>query len=326
MTMRWEDERYVRVYIRDTTDWLALGWEAQALFVLTLRKVDRAGLLDLGRHGARGLASVVAMPVEVVERALAVLLEDGCVAISGTTLVVPNFIEAQEAAQSDAQRKRESRSKARDLAAAFGDKKSRNVTNGHDTGQKVTSGHSRSQLVTPSCAVPSRTVPSLAQEELLAASPNDSPPAPAVVSVLPCVGQGPSEYEVTELQVALWREAYPGIDVLGEVRKARAWLEANPTRRKTHRGMPAFLVSWLNRAQNGSRGGTRPAGIGDMGTDYRRKWWHDLTAEQAAQFNRERCAIDPDLDGVPLDAVGLHRPDEIAALIERWKTRRVEAA
>jgi hypothetical protein len=78
---------------------------------------------------------------------------------------------------------------------------------------------------------------------------------------------------------------------------------------------------WLGR-----KNGRAPPGIGDMGTDYRRKWWHDLTAEQAAQFNRERCAIDPDLDGVPLDAVGIHEPDEIAALIERWKTRRVEAA
>jgi hypothetical protein len=93
------------------------------------------------------------------------------------------------------------------------------------------------------------------------------------VSVLPCVGQGPSEYEVTELQVALWREAYPGIDVLGEVRKARAWLEANPTRRKTHRGMPAFLVSWLNRAQDRGAGGSAPRTAANergrqLGTDF----------------------------------------------------------
>jgi hypothetical protein len=162
--MRWEDERYVRVYVRDTADWLALGWEAQSLLVLTMRKVDRAGLLELGRAGVRGLAAVVGMPLDVVERALPVLLEDGCVVLNGSTLVVPNFIEAQEAAQSDAHRKRESRARARDRAAASVRTESRNVT---DAGRNVTtepdpvtSGHVGSQSVTPNCAVPSRAVPS----------------------------------------------------------------------------------------------------------------------------------------------------------------------
>jgi hypothetical protein len=173
MTMRWEDERYVRVYTRDSADWLALGWEAQALFVLTLRKVDRAGILDFGRHGVRGLASVVAMPVEVVERALAILVEDGCVKVSGTRLVVPNFIEAQEAPSSDAQRKRESRGRARDLAAAFGDTGSQSVTSGHENGQKVTAGHTRSQPVTPSCAVPSCTEEK--KSEPLRLAPSEAP-------------------------------------------------------------------------------------------------------------------------------------------------------
>ena len=57
--MRWDDERYVRLYTRDTTDWLALSWQAQGLFVLILRKVNRAGVIDLGRAGKRGLAAHV---------------------------------------------------------------------------------------------------------------------------------------------------------------------------------------------------------------------------------------------------------------------------
>lgn len=161
--MRWEDERYVRVYVRDTADWLALGWEAQALFMLSMRKCDRAGLLDLGKAGTRGLAALVGMPHEVVQRALPTLVEDGCVSLNGSTLVIRNFIEAQEASQSDAQRKRESRGRARDRAA----------TSGHESGQvvevesrtvtaspgSVTSGHAESQVVTPSCAVPCRAEP-----------------------------------------------------------------------------------------------------------------------------------------------------------------------
>jgi hypothetical protein len=152
--MRWEDERYVRVYTRDTTDWVALGWEAQALFLLALRKLDRAGILELGKSGRRGLAALVGMPIEVVERVLPVLTEDGCLALNGSTLVAPNFIEAQEAKQSDAQRKRESRAAARDLAAA-------GVTNRDDSSRNVTGADEPPPLasvsVTPSCAVPSRT-------------------------------------------------------------------------------------------------------------------------------------------------------------------------
>ena len=36
--------------------------------------------------------------------------------------------------------------------------------------------------------------------------------------------------------------------MLGECRKAHAHIEASPAKRKTARGMPSFLVSWLNRA------------------------------------------------------------------------------
>jgi hypothetical protein len=57
--MDWENERYVRVYTRDTIDWVALGWEAQSLFLLLIRKVDRSGVLEIGKHGARGVAGLI---------------------------------------------------------------------------------------------------------------------------------------------------------------------------------------------------------------------------------------------------------------------------
>lgn len=164
--MRWEDERYVRIYTRDSVDWLGLSFIAQGLFCLILRKVDRAGLLKLGKHGKRAVAIVIGFPGDWprLEPALEELLADGCVQIRGEYLVVPNFIEAQEATQSDAQRKRESRGRARDVAAAAEvlnpDKTSDSVTPGHESGQEVTSGHKESQLVTPNHAVPCRAEPS----------------------------------------------------------------------------------------------------------------------------------------------------------------------
>ena len=116
--MRWGDERYVRIYCRDNGDWLALGWEAQALLCLSMRKTDRAGILDVGKNAARGLAAITGIPVEVVERALPILLEDGCLIASGTKLVWRNFLEAQEAPATDAQRAREARARARDKLAS----------------------------------------------------------------------------------------------------------------------------------------------------------------------------------------------------------------
>lgn len=113
--MRWEDERYVRIYTRDTPEWISLGWEAQSLFILLLRKLDRAGVLELGKSGARGLAALLRMPQDVTERALAALIEDGCVEQRGSNLVVPNFIEAQESTMSPSVRQKESRERRRDL-------------------------------------------------------------------------------------------------------------------------------------------------------------------------------------------------------------------
>lgn len=118
--MRWEDEQFVKVYTRDTGDWLALGWEAQALFLLLLRKVDRAGLLHVGRSRRRGVAGMTGMPLDVVERTLPVLLEDGCLKECEAGYLVPNFIAAQEARQSDRARKAAQRQKDRDIASAEG--------------------------------------------------------------------------------------------------------------------------------------------------------------------------------------------------------------
>ena len=155
--MRWEDERYVRAYTRDTLEWLALGWEAHALFWELLRKADRAGILELGRAGHVGISVATGIPIDVVERALPSLLRDGCVSERGTCLVIKNYIDAQEAKASDKQRQREHRAKARDLAL------SQNVTGqaiavtGCDEKSRTVTGcHADSVSVTPIRTEPSR--------------------------------------------------------------------------------------------------------------------------------------------------------------------------
>ena len=51
--------------------------------------------------------------------------------------------------------------------------------------------------------------------------------------------------------VAAWKVAYPGLDVVYEIKKAHAWEVANPERRKKQRGR--FLTNWLANVRNGDR-------------------------------------------------------------------------
>jgi hypothetical protein len=69
----------------------------------------------------------------------------------------------------------------------------------------------------------------------------------------PVVGKGKPRdglWRPSVSQLAEWAAAYPDLDTLAEIRKARQWILAVDRRRKTIRGMPAFLVGWFNRAQN----------------------------------------------------------------------------
>lgn len=52
-------------------------------------------------------------------------------------------------------------------------------------------------------------------------------------------------FSVYESQHKSYFEAYPGIDIISEYRKMCAWLDSNPTKRKSN--YPKFINNWLNR-------------------------------------------------------------------------------
>ncbi len=54
-------------------------------------------------------------------------------------------------------------------------------------------------------------------------------------------------YAIDGIALSKLRGAYPTIDVEAELRKMRAWLDANPRNRK--KDMHRFVVNWLNRAK-----------------------------------------------------------------------------
>jgi hypothetical protein len=116
LRLQWEEERYARVYCRDTLDWQALSWDAQALWCQLNRKATRSGRIDLGRIGRRGVAALLgrAELAQRLDQALQELLDDGCVVLEGSVLVIPDFVEAQEAVSSGAKRMRELRERQRE--------------------------------------------------------------------------------------------------------------------------------------------------------------------------------------------------------------------
>lgn len=155
--MNFEDEPYVRVYVRDTKTWLKLGFEGQAVLLFVLRKLDRAGVLDGIDEPAADVALLTGVPVAIVEAGLPRLLERGVLVLRGDRLIMPNYIEAQSCAKSDRLRQQEQRQRRRNDSLAdssasgavtIRDDSSRDVT-------AVTSRHEPSQDVTPILSVPS---------------------------------------------------------------------------------------------------------------------------------------------------------------------------
>lgn len=78
----------------------------------------------------------------------------------------------------------------------------------------------------------------------------DGADAPAEEVVIFLTLNDNSEYPVTCSQVQRWEALYPSVDVHQELRDMQGWLETHPKRRKTRRGILAFVNGWLSREQD----------------------------------------------------------------------------
>jgi len=102
------------------------------------------------------------------------------------------------------------------------------------------------------------------KEELLIGAP---PPDGALESVWEALVENfsPRLRELTlttvsQLSRDLSSADFSGVDVPAQLRAAARWERVNPTRKKTARGLPRFLVGWVERSQNSGRGaGASPA-------------------------------------------------------------------
>lgn len=59
-----------------------------------------------------------------------------------------------------------------------------------------------------------------------------------------------TEYPVSVEQCQEWAGLYPAVDVMQQLRGMKGWLDANPDRRKTKRGINSFIVRWLAKEQD----------------------------------------------------------------------------
>ncbi len=57
-----------------------------------------------------------------------------------------------------------------------------------------------------------------------------------------------TDWQPTDEQILGWQHAYPDVDIFAELNVMAVWLDANQPKRKTERGMPRFVNSWLSRA------------------------------------------------------------------------------
>lgn len=133
MPLDWENEDYVKLYVRDTPGFTALHHVTRAMFFELMRKVDLHGNLVCGPNYAREIASLIRWPAPDAEAAISELESAGHVCIGesddkiGVTVTITNYVDAQNAKQSGKQRVR----KYRKLQRA-------DVTHGNAEKQSVT--------------------------------------------------------------------------------------------------------------------------------------------------------------------------------------------
>lgn len=87
--------------------------------------------------------------------------------------------------------------------------------------------------------------------------PEESVSMPPVISL---ILNDKSLHDIFQSDIDGWKELYPAVDILQELRKMKGWLDSNPAKRKTQRGIKRFINGWLAREQDrnvvkGSRNG-----------------------------------------------------------------------
>lgn len=141
--------------------------------------------------------------------------------------------------------------------------------------EKKEGDESPSTPLAPSGQAAASEPPAASQPDNATAPPTASAGDPAngdgvpAVMTFPIVG-GATEWHLTAAKIVEYAEAFPALNIEAECRKALQWCRDNATKRKTAKGMPAFLFRWLGKAQNAQGGFTRNGYMHSNGTGSKR--------------------------------------------------------
>ena len=124
-----------------------------------------------------------------------------------------------------------------------------------------------------------------APEEAPAPSASQSP------TIIEVLTNSKEPYPITQEAADLFQASYPGVDVIAELNKMKAWSFANPKNRKTQAGMMRFINGWLAKQQDRS------------GTQINSRYQSDKPriANSALRPNSSREPYDPNVGCVVTD-------------------------
>lgn len=94
--------------------------------------------------------------------------------------------------------------------------------------------------------------------------PEPDKPVPDLSGILLPLNDKTS-YNVPLDKIALWKDTYPAVDIERELKRMIAWLDSNPSRRKTRKGICKFINTWLSKEQD--KGGRYKNGSRQHGKD-----------------------------------------------------------
>ncbi len=105
-------------------------------------------------------------------------------------------------------------------------------------------------------------------------------------------------YEVYPSEIQDNESLYPAVDVRQQYRKMIGWSNSNPKRRKTRKGMPRFINSWLSGEQDKGSSRTSPQEQRDI-----------EPADDAEMINREIYLIESNMNSISQQLAGLNQLD-----------------
>ena len=204
------------------------------------------------------LATIFRRPVNTVRLALNTFSDFGMIEIIDDVITIPNWEKHQNIDQMEKMKEQnrirvaKHREKQKLLAGNGEGNVTSNVTvtfgNATDKNREDKKENREKKILLPGAEATPTPKNSVADS------------SPIVITILL---NDKTEYPVTETDIDGWKELYPAVDVLQELRKMKGWADANPTKRKTKSGIKRFINSWLSKEQDRYRQPTeRPRGNG----------------------------------------------------------------